>query len=39
MFDLRELTGLDQRVALEVVDVSRIGPDLRLIARLAQPRP
>jgi diaminohydroxyphosphoribosylaminopyrimidine deaminase/5-amino-6-(5-phosphoribosylamino)uracil reductase len=37
MFDLRELTGLDQRVELRVSDVSRVGPDLRVIARLAQP--
>ncbi len=39
MFDLRELTGLDQRVVLQVSDVRRIGPDLRVIARLAQSGP
>jgi len=38
MFDLRELTALDQRVALDVVDVTRIGPDLRVIARIAEPK-
>ena len=38
MFDLRELTALDQRVALDVVDMTRIGPDLRLIARVAEPK-
>jgi diaminohydroxyphosphoribosylaminopyrimidine deaminase / 5-amino-6-(5-phosphoribosylamino)uracil reductase len=39
MFDLGQLTTLDQRVDLQVADVTPIGPDLRVIARLAQPRP
>jgi len=38
MFDLRELTALDQRVELDIRDVTRIGPDLRLIARVTEPR-
>lgn len=33
MFGLGELTGLDQRVELQVADVTQIGPDLRVIAR------
>jgi diaminohydroxyphosphoribosylaminopyrimidine deaminase/5-amino-6-(5-phosphoribosylamino)uracil reductase len=34
MFDLGELTSLDQRFDLTIRDLRRIGPDLRLIARL-----
>jgi len=35
MFDLGVLTALDQRHELEVREVRRIGPDLRIIARMA----
>lgn len=34
MFDLGELTRLEQRVDLSVREVRRIGPDLRIVARL-----
>jgi diaminohydroxyphosphoribosylaminopyrimidine deaminase/5-amino-6-(5-phosphoribosylamino)uracil reductase len=34
MFDLGVLTALDQRRELTICDVSRIGPDLRILARL-----
>ncbi len=34
MFDLRELTSLDQRIELDVCDVQRIGIDLRILARV-----
>ncbi len=37
MFDLPELTRLDQRVALRLHDARRIGEDLRVIARMARP--
>jgi len=37
MFDLHELTALDQRVDLEMIDLTRIGADLRILARV-QPR-
>ena len=39
MFDLRELTALDQRVALRVCDLRRIGEDLRIVARVVQAEP
>ena len=39
MFDLGELTGLDQRLDLRVCDVRRIGQDLRIVARVVQPGP
>jgi diaminohydroxyphosphoribosylaminopyrimidine deaminase/5-amino-6-(5-phosphoribosylamino)uracil reductase len=39
MFDLAELTGLDQRVELRLCDVRRIAEDLRVVARLVQPSP
>jgi diaminohydroxyphosphoribosylaminopyrimidine deaminase / 5-amino-6-(5-phosphoribosylamino)uracil reductase len=34
MFALGELTALDQRVDLTIRDLRRIGPDLRIVARL-----
>jgi diaminohydroxyphosphoribosylaminopyrimidine deaminase/5-amino-6-(5-phosphoribosylamino)uracil reductase len=34
MFDLRELTALDQRVDLDIVEVTRIDADLRILARV-----
>jgi diaminohydroxyphosphoribosylaminopyrimidine deaminase/5-amino-6-(5-phosphoribosylamino)uracil reductase len=34
MFDLGVLTALDQRCELTICDVSRIGPDLRIVARM-----
>ena len=36
MFDLGELTALDERVALSIRDVRRIGSDLRIVGRLAR---
>jgi diaminohydroxyphosphoribosylaminopyrimidine deaminase/5-amino-6-(5-phosphoribosylamino)uracil reductase len=33
MFDLGELTALEQRVRLEVRDMRQLGPDLRIMAR------
>jgi diaminohydroxyphosphoribosylaminopyrimidine deaminase/5-amino-6-(5-phosphoribosylamino)uracil reductase len=36
MFDLRELTALDQRVDLRLHDLRRIGTDLRIVARVGQ---
>jgi len=36
MFDLGELTALDHRMALTLTDVRRIGPDMRMIARVEQ---
>jgi diaminohydroxyphosphoribosylaminopyrimidine deaminase/5-amino-6-(5-phosphoribosylamino)uracil reductase len=36
MFDLNELTALDQRVELTMRDVRRIGSDLRIVARLTR---
>jgi diaminohydroxyphosphoribosylaminopyrimidine deaminase / 5-amino-6-(5-phosphoribosylamino)uracil reductase len=35
MFDLGLLTGLDQRCELTMRDLRRIGPDLRIVARMA----
>jgi diaminohydroxyphosphoribosylaminopyrimidine deaminase/5-amino-6-(5-phosphoribosylamino)uracil reductase len=35
MFDLGVLTGLDQRVELTIRDLRRIGPDLRILARVS----
>lgn len=35
MVNLQEMTGLDQRVALKLRSVERIGDDLRVVARLA----
>jgi diaminohydroxyphosphoribosylaminopyrimidine deaminase/5-amino-6-(5-phosphoribosylamino)uracil reductase len=35
MFDLGVLTGLDQRRDLKIRDLRRIGPDLRIIARVS----
>ena len=37
LFDLPELIDLSQRHALDLRDVRRIGPDLRLIARVLRP--
>jgi len=37
MFDLGVLTQLDQRVELRLQDIARVGPDLRILARLAAP--
>lgn len=37
MFDLEELTALDQRVSVDVREVRRIGADFRIIARLNGP--
>jgi hypothetical protein len=34
MYALGELTALDQRVDLDVRDLTRIGPDLRILARV-----
>lgn len=34
MFDLCELTSLDQCVALTIQDIRRFGPDLRILARV-----
>ena len=34
MYALGELTALDQRVDLQVREVERIGPDLRVVARV-----
>jgi diaminohydroxyphosphoribosylaminopyrimidine deaminase/5-amino-6-(5-phosphoribosylamino)uracil reductase len=34
MFDLGALTQLDQRVELRLQDVRRVGPDLRIVARV-----
>jgi len=36
MFDLGELTALDQRIELTIRDVRRIDADLRIIARLTR---
>ncbi len=36
MFDLGELTGLDQRVELTIREVRRVGTDLRVVARLTR---
>ena len=36
MFDLGELTSLDQRVELTIRDVRRIGSDLRIVARMTR---
>jgi hypothetical protein len=36
MFDLGVLTSLDQGVALAIRDIRRIGPDVRIVARVAQ---
>ena len=36
MFDLGELTALDERVELTIRDVRRIGKDLRLVGRLTR---
>jgi diaminohydroxyphosphoribosylaminopyrimidine deaminase/5-amino-6-(5-phosphoribosylamino)uracil reductase len=33
MFDLGELTALDQRVELTIREVRRVGSDLRIVAR------
>ena len=35
MFDLGVLTELDQRVELTIRDLRRVGPDLRILARIA----
>jgi diaminohydroxyphosphoribosylaminopyrimidine deaminase/5-amino-6-(5-phosphoribosylamino)uracil reductase len=35
MFDLGVLTSLEQRVALTIQDMRRLGPDVRIIARVA----
>jgi diaminohydroxyphosphoribosylaminopyrimidine deaminase / 5-amino-6-(5-phosphoribosylamino)uracil reductase len=35
MFDLGELTRLEQRVDLRIHDARRVGPDLRIVARVA----
>jgi diaminohydroxyphosphoribosylaminopyrimidine deaminase/5-amino-6-(5-phosphoribosylamino)uracil reductase len=37
MFDLGVLTRLEQRVALAIQDIRRIGPDVRIIARVVRP--
>jgi diaminohydroxyphosphoribosylaminopyrimidine deaminase/5-amino-6-(5-phosphoribosylamino)uracil reductase len=37
MYDLGVLTSLEQRVALAIHDIQRIGADLRIVARLAPP--
>jgi diaminohydroxyphosphoribosylaminopyrimidine deaminase/5-amino-6-(5-phosphoribosylamino)uracil reductase len=34
MFDLGVLTSLEQRVALTILDIRRIGPDVRITARV-----
>jgi diaminohydroxyphosphoribosylaminopyrimidine deaminase/5-amino-6-(5-phosphoribosylamino)uracil reductase len=39
MFDLGVLASLDQRVDLRIHDLRRVGPDLRIIARLAGSSP
>jgi diaminohydroxyphosphoribosylaminopyrimidine deaminase/5-amino-6-(5-phosphoribosylamino)uracil reductase len=39
MYALGELTALDQRVDLDVRDLTRIGPDLRILARVRSARP
>jgi diaminohydroxyphosphoribosylaminopyrimidine deaminase/5-amino-6-(5-phosphoribosylamino)uracil reductase len=39
MFDLGALTSLGQRVDLQIGDLRRIGPDLRLIARVRRGSP
>jgi diaminohydroxyphosphoribosylaminopyrimidine deaminase/5-amino-6-(5-phosphoribosylamino)uracil reductase len=36
MFDLGELTALDQRIELTIRDLRRVGADLRLVARLGR---
>jgi hypothetical protein len=36
MFDLGELTALDQRVEVTIRDVRRIGGDLRIVGRLTR---
>lgn len=36
MFGLGELTGLEQRVDLTIRDIRRIGPDLRILARIGE---
>ena len=38
MLDLGELTELNERVELTVADVRRIGPDLRMLARISRGR-
>jgi diaminohydroxyphosphoribosylaminopyrimidine deaminase / 5-amino-6-(5-phosphoribosylamino)uracil reductase len=35
MFDLGTLSALDQQRALTISDVRRVGPDLRIVARMA----
>jgi diaminohydroxyphosphoribosylaminopyrimidine deaminase/5-amino-6-(5-phosphoribosylamino)uracil reductase len=37
MFDLGVLTSLEQRVDLTIQDIRRIGPDVRVLARIAPP--
>lgn len=34
MFDLRELTALEERIELRVLDLRRVGNDLRIVARV-----
>jgi diaminohydroxyphosphoribosylaminopyrimidine deaminase/5-amino-6-(5-phosphoribosylamino)uracil reductase len=36
MFDLGELTALDQRIELTIRDLRRVGADLRLVARIGK---
>jgi len=38
MFDLGELTALEQRTALTLTDMRRIGPDVRVVARVGRER-
>ncbi|MGB0721935.1 MAG: bifunctional diaminohydroxyphosphoribosylaminopyrimidine deaminase/5-amino-6-(5-phosphoribosylamino)uracil reductase RibD [Gammaproteobacteria bacterium] len=37
LFSLPDLERMEQRIALEIVDIRRVGPDLRMIARPATP--
>jgi diaminohydroxyphosphoribosylaminopyrimidine deaminase/5-amino-6-(5-phosphoribosylamino)uracil reductase len=39
MFDLGVFTSLDQRVHLSIHDLRRVGPDLRIVARVSSPSP
>jgi diaminohydroxyphosphoribosylaminopyrimidine deaminase/5-amino-6-(5-phosphoribosylamino)uracil reductase len=39
MFDLGVFTSLDQRVHLSIHDLRRVGPDLRIVARVSSPLP
>jgi diaminohydroxyphosphoribosylaminopyrimidine deaminase/5-amino-6-(5-phosphoribosylamino)uracil reductase len=39
MFDLGVFTSLDERVPMSIHDLRRVGPDLRIVARVSSPSP